>query len=175
MKIYQELINELDIKNELTCFKCNNLVKHPFECFNCQKILCKKCINIKQKCCDNPLIKKCKFLQNFIENLHKIKKPKEKNLNKNNINVNYDDLIKEINVKIQKQENEKIKLNEIYENLKENENILVLKIKSLDKNDYYDNKNDIKQIIKEYELKNKMLQNKIELLKKENENYFYNI
>ena len=175
MKIYQELINELDIKNELTCFKCNNLVKHPFECFNCQKIFCKNCYNIKKNCCENPFIKQCKFLKNFIENLHKIKKPKEKNLNKNNINVNYDDLINEINVKIQKQENEKKKLNEIYENLKENENILELKINSLDKNDYYDNKNDIKQIIKEYELKNKILQDKIELLKKENENYFYNI
>ena len=126
MNFYQELIDELGIKNELTCFQCNNLVKNPMQCFNCQKISCKKCH--KKKCCENPLLKKCLFLKNMIENLHKIKKPKEEN--SNNININYDDLINEINDKTNEIQNKNKKLTEIDENLKEKINDLQSKVDS---------------------------------------------
>ena len=171
MNFYQELIDELGIKNELTCFQCNNLVKNPMQCFNCQKISCKKCH--KKKCCENPLLKKCLFLKNMIENLHKIKKPKEENSNKNNIIINYDNLINEINDKTNEIQNKNKKLTEIDENLKEKINDLQSKVDSFNKKNIYD-KNDIKKILKEYETKNKILQNKLELLKIDNENYLEN-
>ena len=173
MNFYQELIDELDIKNELTCFQCKNLVKNPLQCFNCQKISCKKCH--KKKCCETPLLKKSLFLNNFIENLHKIKKTKEnhENSNKNNIIINYDNLINEINDKTNEIQNKNKKLTEIDENLKEKINDLQSKVDSFNKKNIYD-KNDIKKILKEYETKNKILQNKLELLKIDNENYLEN-
>ena len=171
MNFYQELIDELGIKNELTCFQCNNLVKNPMQCFNCQKISCKKCH--KKKCCENPFLKKCLFLKNMIENLHKIKKPKEEN--SNNININYDNLINEINYKTNEIQKKKKKLTEIDENLKEKINDLQSKVDSFNKKNIYD-KNDIKKMLKEYESKNKISQIKFDLLKNENENenYLYN-
>jgi hypothetical protein len=172
MNYNQQIINELDIKDELTCFKCNNIIKNPLQCLNCQNIFCKKCnFNNNKKCCEYPIIKKCKFLKNFLENLYKIKISKKITEN-SNIFI-YDDLIKQLKTKITEQNQENSKLLQIKSDSISNKNFLESKINFI--NQFKDiNKQEIKKNLKELTESNKILKKKLEYLNNENKNYLYN-